>query len=51
MRVIAEQANVDRAGLYRSLSGEMDPAFDRCGFCEPFRKGTELCVELGVMSN
>jgi probable addiction module antidote protein len=27
MRAIAEEANVDRAGLYRSLSGEMDPAF------------------------
>ena len=27
MGAIAEEANVDRAGLYRSLSGEMDPAF------------------------
>jgi len=24
---IAEQADVDRAGLYRSLRGDMDPAF------------------------
>jgi len=24
---IAEEANVDRAGLYRSLRGDMDPAF------------------------
>jgi probable addiction module antidote protein len=27
MRAIAEKANVDRAGLYRSLRGDMDPAF------------------------
>ena len=27
MGAIAEEANVDRAGLYRSLSGEIDPAF------------------------
>jgi probable addiction module antidote protein len=27
MGVIAKQANVDRAGLYRSLRGDMDPAF------------------------
>ena len=27
MGAIAEEANVNRAGLYRSLSGEMDPAF------------------------
>ena len=27
MASIAEEANVDRAGLYRSLSGNMDPAF------------------------
>ena len=27
MGAIAEEANVDRAGLYRSLSGNMDPAF------------------------
>jgi probable addiction module antidote protein len=27
MGAIAEEANVDRAALYRSLSGEMDPAF------------------------
>jgi probable addiction module antidote protein len=27
MRAIAEEANVDRAGLYRSLSRDMDPAF------------------------
>src|SRR5229473_1270691 len=27
MGAIAEVANVDRAGLYRSLRGDMDPAF------------------------
>jgi probable addiction module antidote protein len=27
MGAIAEEANVDRAGLYRSLRGDMDPAF------------------------
>jgi len=27
MGAIAKQANVDRAGLYRSLRGDMDPAF------------------------
>ena len=27
MGTIAEEANVDRAGLYRSLRGDMDPAF------------------------
>ncbi len=27
MRAIAGKANVDRAGLYRSLRGDMDPAF------------------------
>jgi probable addiction module antidote protein len=27
MGAIAEEANVDRAGLYRSLGGDMDPAF------------------------
>jgi probable addiction module antidote protein len=27
MRSIAEEVDLDRAGLYRSLSGEMDPAF------------------------
>ena len=27
MGAIAGKANVDRAGLYRSLSGNMDPAF------------------------
>ena len=27
MASIAEEANVDRAGLYRSLRGDMDPAF------------------------
>jgi len=27
MGAIADKANVDRAGLYRSLRGDMDPAF------------------------
>ena len=27
MEAIAEEANVDRAGLYRSFRGDMDPAF------------------------
>jgi probable addiction module antidote protein len=27
MGAVAEEANVDRAGLYRSLRGDMDPAF------------------------
>ena len=27
MGAIAEEANVDRAGLYRSLRGDMDPGF------------------------
>jgi probable addiction module antidote protein len=27
MGAIAEEANADRAGLYRSLRGDMDPAF------------------------
>ena len=27
MGAIAEEANVDRAGLYRSFRGDMDPAF------------------------
>ena len=27
MGAIAEEANVDRAGLYRSLRGDIDPAF------------------------
>jgi probable addiction module antidote protein len=27
MGAIADEANVDRAGLYRSLRGDMDPAF------------------------
>jgi probable addiction module antidote protein len=27
MGTIADKANVDRAGLYRSLRGDMDPAF------------------------
>jgi hypothetical protein len=29
MGAIVEQVNVDRSALYRSLSGEMDPAFVR----------------------
>jgi probable addiction module antidote protein len=27
MGAVAEEANVDRAGLYRSLRGDMDPSF------------------------
>jgi probable addiction module antidote protein len=27
MTSIAEEVDLDRAGLYRSLSGDMDPAF------------------------